>query len=68
MKKLPIGMAVYQEVFGVEEVNKLRVAGLKPVCLYVNISGMGLYNSLYCLEAGDKLLAKQLTQVSSTGL
>lgn len=25
-EKLPIGMAIYQEVFGIEEVHKLRVA------------------------------------------
>lgn len=44
------------EIFGMEEVAKLRLAKKQPVCITLNIAGMSVYNNLYGLKKGDQLL------------
>ncbi|GHV98037.1 sensor domain-containing phosphodiesterase [Lactobacillus nasalidis] len=46
----------FLEFFGMEEVSKLRLAKQHPVCVTVNIAGMSVYNNLYGLKKGDRLL------------
>jgi EAL domain-containing protein (putative c-di-GMP-specific phosphodiesterase class I)/GGDEF domain-containing protein len=46
----------FLEIFGMEEVAKLRLAKKQPVCITLNIAGMNVYNNLYGLKKGDLLL------------
>ncbi|MDY5603783.1 MAG: GGDEF domain-containing phosphodiesterase [Lactobacillus delbrueckii] len=46
----------FLEIFGMEEVAKLRLAKKQPVCITLNIAGMSVYNNLYGLKKGDQLL------------
>lgn len=46
----------FLELFGMEEVAKLRLAKKQPVCITLNIAGMSVYNNLYGLKKGDQLL------------
>ena len=46
----------FLEIFGMEEVAKLRLAKKQPVCMTLNIAGMSVYNNLYGLKKGDLLL------------
>lgn len=46
----------FLEIFGMEEVAKLRLAKKQPVCMTLNIAGMSVYNNLYGLKKGDQLL------------
>lgn len=48
----------FLEIFGMEEVAKLRLTKEDPVCVSLNISGMSIYNKLYGLKKGDQLLKK----------
>lgn len=48
----------FLEIFGMEEVAKLRLAKKQPVCMTLNIAGMSVYNNLYGLKKGDQLLKK----------
>ncbi len=48
----------FLEIFGMEEVAKLRLTKEDPVCVSLNISGMSIYNNLYGLKKGDQLLKK----------
>ena len=52
----------FLEIFGMEEVAKLRLAKKQPVCMTLNISGMSVYNNLYGLKKGD-LLLRELSEV-----
>ena len=46
----------FLEIFGMEEVAKLRLAKKQPVCMTLNIAGMSVYSNLYGLKKGDQLL------------
>lgn len=52
----------FLEIFGMEEVAKLRLAKKQPVCMTLNIAGMSVYNNLYGLKKGD-LLLRELSEV-----
>lgn len=46
----------FLEIFGMEEVAKLRLAKKQPVCMTLNIGGMSVYSNFYGLKKGDQLL------------
>ncbi|MGZ1270058.1 EAL domain-containing protein [Lactobacillus delbrueckii subsp. bulgaricus] len=46
----------FLEIFGMEEVAKLRLAKKQPVCMTLNIASMSVYSNLYGLKKGDQLL------------
>lgn len=52
----------FLEIFGMEEVAKLRLAKKQPVCMTLNIAGMSVYNNLYGLKKGD-LLLRELSEL-----
>lgn len=52
----------FLEIFGMEEVAKLRLAKKQPVCITLNIAGMSVYNNLYGLKKGD-LLLRELSEL-----
>jgi len=52
----------FLEIFGMEEVAKLRLAKKQPVCVTLNIAGMSVYNNLYGLKKGD-LLLRELSEL-----
>ncbi|MCI1231215.1 MAG: GGDEF domain-containing phosphodiesterase [Lactobacillus delbrueckii] len=52
----------FLEIFGMEEVAKLRLAKKQPVCMTLNIAGISVYNNLYGLKKGD-LLLRELSEV-----
>ena len=46
----------YLHTFGMEYVAKIKRSGRKPVLVYINLSGMKSYNTIFGINGGDELL------------